>query len=183
MKESFCEDVLDKLEQGITVIICDGSYRPLLKTGSAAFTIFNDFREFLRFSPVLYPVYCKKLHFTDYELDSFSCELLSVMLSISSFKPDQKLAVYTDCMTIIESLSSYSQHRKTKFKNSLHQLLFDKLTALISYRNVTFSYVKGHSNNLYQGLVNKVAYKCCERSKKVGFYKYINSVFTPILNK
>ncbi|MDY6420379.1 MAG: hypothetical protein SPL03_07525, partial [Succinivibrio dextrinosolvens] len=84
MNKCFCEDVLDKLEQGITVVICDGSYRPLLKAGSAAFTIFNDFREFLRFSPILYPVYCKKLYFTDYELDSFSCELLSVMLSISS---------------------------------------------------------------------------------------------------
>lgn len=105
----------------------------------------------------------------EYSGTSNQAELLAAILALESI-PNKALtmSIYSDSLYVVKGMTEWrpSRHKKiSEGKLVPNQELWDRLEEVASIHNINWLWVKGHSTNQYNKLVDKLAKQEAQKYK------------------
>jgi len=97
-------------------------------------------------------------------------ELLACILGLSLLKEPCRVNLYSDSRYVVDGIMKGWVYRwrdnnwmRNKTEKALNPDLWEQLLALLDAHEVTFTWVKGHSDNIYNELCDKLAREAIAR--------------------
>ena len=97
-------------------------------------------------------------------------ELLAPIKALSNFNKKKSFVIFTDSIYVKEGITKWIENWK---KNSWktygkkpvkNQKLWKKLDELVKFHDVKWEWIKGHSTNIYNNLVDELARKAAKKN-------------------
>ena len=97
-------------------------------------------------------------------------ELLAPIKALSNFNKKKSFIIFTDSIYVKEGITKWIENWK---KNSWktygkkpvkNQKLWKKLDELVKFHDVKWEWIKGHSTNIYNNLVDELARKAAKKN-------------------
>ena len=97
-------------------------------------------------------------------------ELLAPIKALSNFNKKKSFIIFTDSIYVKEGITkwienwkknSWKTYEKKPVKN---QKLWKKLDELVKFHDVKWEWIKGHSTNIYNNLVDELARKAAKKN-------------------
>ena len=92
-------------------------------------------------------------------------ELLAPIKALSNFNKKKSFIIFTDSIYVKEGITKWIKNwKKNNWKTSKkkpvkNQKLWKKLDELVKFHDVKWEWIKGHSTNIYNNLVDELARK------------------------
>ena len=97
-------------------------------------------------------------------------ELLAAIKALESIKNNKEIIIYTDSNYVKDGITVWiSNWKKNNWKTSKkkpvkNQKLWKKLDELVKFHDVKWEWIKGHSTNIYNNLVDELARKAAKKN-------------------
>lgn len=129
------------------VVYCDGAYSSARNQGGIAFIISKDDKIIAEYSKMYKNTTNNRM------------EQLAAIVALESIKNPSEITIITDSMYVV---GTYTQNWKRKKNIDLWER-FDK--AIARHTKVNFLWQKGHTDNLYNNYVDKLAYNASHEGR------------------
>ena len=97
-------------------------------------------------------------------------ELLAPIKALSNFNKKKSFIIFTDSIYVKEGITKWIKNwKKNNWKTSKkkpvkNQKLWKKLDELVKFHDVKWEWIKGHSTNIYNNLVDELARKAAKKN-------------------
>ena len=97
-------------------------------------------------------------------------ELLAPIKALSNFDKQKSFTIFTDSIYVKDGITKWIKNwKKNNWKTSRkkpvkNQKLWKKLDELVKFHDVKWEWIKGHSTNIYNNLVDELARKAAEKN-------------------
>ena len=97
-------------------------------------------------------------------------ELLAPIKALSNFNKKKSFIIFTDSIYVKEGITKWIGNLKknnwktSKKKPVKNQKLWKKLDELVKFHDVKWEWIKGHSTNIYNNLVDELARKAAKKN-------------------
>ena len=97
-------------------------------------------------------------------------ELLAPIKALSNFNKKKSFIIFTDSIYVRDGITKWirnwkKNNWKTSGKKSVkNQKLWKKLDELVKFHDVKWEWIKGHSTNIYNNLVDELARKAAKKN-------------------
>ena len=97
-------------------------------------------------------------------------ELLAPIKALSNFNKKKSFIIFTDSIYVKEGITKWIKNwKKNNWKTSKkkpvkNQKLWKKLDELVKFHDVKWEWIKGHSTNIYNNLVDALARKAAKKN-------------------
>ena len=97
-------------------------------------------------------------------------ELLEPIKALSNFNKKKSFIIFTDSIYVKEGITKWiGNWKKNNWKTSKkkpvkNQKLWKKLDELVKFHDVKWEWIKGHSTNIYNNLVDELARKAAKKN-------------------
>ena len=97
-------------------------------------------------------------------------ELLAPIKALSNFNKKKSFIIFTDSIYVKEGITKWiGNWKKNNWKTSAkkpvkNQKLWKKLDELVKFHDVKWDWIKGHSTNIYNNLVDELARKAAKKN-------------------
>ena len=97
-------------------------------------------------------------------------ELLAPIKALSNFNKKKSFIIFTDSIYVKEGITKWiGNWKKNNWKTSKkkpvkNQKLWKKLDELVKFHDVKWEWIKGHSANIYNNLVDELARKAAKKN-------------------
>tara|TARA_B100001179_G_scaffold42965_1_gene28358 strand:+ start:31 stop:456 length:426 start_codon:yes stop_codon:yes gene_type:complete len=97
-------------------------------------------------------------------------ELLAPIKALSNFNKKKSFIIFTDSIYVKEGITKWIENwKKNSWKTSgkkpvKNQKLWKKLDELVKFHDVKWEWIKGHSTNIYNNLVDELARKAAKKN-------------------
>tara|TARA_B100000378_G_scaffold223204_1_gene186744 strand:- start:120 stop:545 length:426 start_codon:yes stop_codon:yes gene_type:complete len=97
-------------------------------------------------------------------------ELLAPIKALSNFNKKKSFIIFTDSIYVKEGITKWiGNWKKNNWKTSKkkpvkNQKLWKKLDELVKFHDVKWEWIKGHSTNIYNNLVDELARKAAKKN-------------------
>ena len=97
-------------------------------------------------------------------------ELLAAIKALESIENNKEIIIYTDSNYVKDGITQWiSNWKKNNWKTSKkkpvkNQKLWKKLDELVKFHDVKWEWIKGHSTNIYNNLVDELARKAAKKN-------------------
>ena len=97
-------------------------------------------------------------------------ELLAPIKALSNFNKKKSFIIFTDSIYVKEGITKWIENwKKNSWKTSgkkpvKNQELWKKLDELVKFHDVKWEWIKGHSTNIYNNLVDELARKAAKKN-------------------
>ena len=97
-------------------------------------------------------------------------ELLAPIKALSNFGKKKSFTIFTDSIYVKEGITKWIKNwKKNNWKTSKkkpvkNQKLWKKLDELVKFHDVKWEWIKGHSTNIYNNLVDELARKAAKKN-------------------
>lgn len=129
------------------IAYCDGSYQSSINSGGWSSIIIKD-------NQII-----KKLYQGYKDTTNNRMEIKAVIETLKYFKTPVKITIYSDSQYVVNSIVNkhvYSWFENKDYSKKNLDLWFD-LIELLETHKVSFQWVKGHNNNEFNNLADKLA--------------------------
>ena len=97
-------------------------------------------------------------------------ELLAPIKGLSNFNKKKSFIIFTDSIYVKDGITKWIRNwKKNNWKTSgkkpvKNQKLWKKLDELVKFHDVKWEWIKGHSTNIYNNLVDELARKAAKKN-------------------
>ena len=97
-------------------------------------------------------------------------ELLAPIKALSNFDKQKSFTIFTDSIYVKDGITKWIKNwKKNNWKTSRkkpvkNQKLWKKLDELVKFHDVKWEWIKGHSTNIYNNLVDELARKAAKKN-------------------
>lgn len=104
-------------------------------------------------------------------------ELLAVITALSALKMPCRVTLYSDSKYVIDGITKWiSSWTKRNWKNVQNVDLWKKLAAIASKHTITWNWVKGHDNDIYNNECDELARQAAQGENLLEDEGYRNVV-------